>query len=102
MKKSFVFLLSLVFILIFSCKSNVPTEESIPDYQLDLSKITLWGISDQDDRPCGTYDKSSHVLEINYQYRGAQIYFGDFDASAYKYLCIEYQDSSLPYKFYVT
>lgn len=100
MKKS-LFFLFILFLSFNSCKSYAASrikEKNCDDYQLDLSKITLWSVSNEDQTPCGSFDSSSGILQIDYQYKAAQIWLGNYDASDYNYLCIEYEDTSLPFK----
>ena len=84
-------------------ESEEPEEilEPADDYFLDLKKISL--TSAHDDIPGDYYDKESFILYIGNQWRIAQIWLGDFDASLYRYLRIEYEpvsrETNLPFRF---
>ena len=70
--------------------SSSPTqpEEILPptnDYFLDLAKISL-ATADGD-----TYDKENFTLNIATKWKCAQIWLGNYDASLYRYLRIEYE-----------
>lgn len=100
-KLSNFFLLSIaLFVMILtalSCtlsgqkeNSSSPTQpkETLPptnDYFLDLTKISL-ATADGD-----TYDKENFTLNIATKWKCAQIWLGNYDASLYRYLRIEYE-----------
>ena len=71
------------------------------DYELDLSKIS---VNNSEENPAGTYDIEKHILTIDSQWGCAQIWFGTFDASQYRYLKIEYEsadsESSRPFRLH--
>ena len=95
----------LVLMLIVSCRNSVPAEErpqqtgdntaeNIPqdevleptaDYELDLKKLSLQ-VADGD-----SFDKDTFILNLATKWKCAQIWFGNFDASSYRYLRIEYE-----------
>ena len=95
------------FLLLFACASvcavvcgcddssagavNVPvvSDEEIlepaDDYELDLAKISV--STEKGD----SYDKENHILHLVTQWVCAQIWLGDFDASQYRYVRIDYE-----------
>ena len=91
----FLVALAFVFAFVFSCKgdddvsseSEVTEEvlEPADDYDLDLAKISV------NSADGGSYDKETHVLNLAAQWKSAQIWLGDFDASQYRYVRIDYE-----------
>ncbi len=101
----FVFLLAACFFL-FGCRnSDSDSDSAAPaskphepedvlepeeilepsdDYELDLSKVTV-------PENYGSYDKENHILNLVEKWGSAQIWLGDFDASSYRYLRIDYE-----------
>lgn len=77
-----------------------PKEILVPaeDYDLDLAKIS---VNDEG----GSYDKETHVLSMVTQWKTAQIWLGNFDASNYRYVRIEYEvaspEKNRPFRFTV-
>ena len=79
-----------------------PFEEEIPEpvvgYFLDLSKVKVSGAEGDN------YDAENNILNIETKWKCAQIWLGNFDASEYNYIRIEYetvnQKTNQPFRFH--
>ena len=73
-----------------SCR--VTTEETLEpadDYYLNLSKISIG--KSEDDKEGDNYNKETFVLSLANKWKCAQIWLGNYDASLYRYVRIEYE-----------
>ena len=105
--KLYAFLSILHSFCIFTGCSIKETEDEIleprDDYELDLARITI-NKDEKTNEPAGSYDKENHILEISAQWKSAQIWLSDFDASQFRYLKIEYEpidfQKNLPFRLH--
>ena len=72
--------------------------EPTDDYFLDLKKL---GVSEEEG---DSYDKESFILNLVTKWKCAQIWLGDYDASLYRYVRIEYEpvtsEENQPFRFH--
>lgn len=68
-----------------------PIQEPAADYVIDFSKISFWDTDTGSGIPCGSYDSDSKLLRINTQWKAGVFYLNHFDASNYRYICLEYE-----------
>ena len=105
-----VFLLLFAFAFVCGCDDSasgavpapVPVDEDVlepaDDYELDLAKISV--STEKGD----SYDRENHILHLVTQWVCAQIWLGDFDASQYRYVRIDYEPvdakENLPFRLH--
>ena len=63
----------------------------LEDYNFDFSDIKFWDTETGSHIPCGNYDPSSNILNLNVKWKAAVFYFNDFDASNYRYIRFDYE-----------